>query len=72
MTLPTQQFDVLELAYQFHTACAELEQAVSFARSLNEREGLQFLQLWRSEAWHELQSRFPDCPTFPKLEEESF
>lgn len=72
MTLPSQHCDALELAYQFHTACAELEQALSFARSLNEREGLQFLQLWRSEAWHELQSRFPACPTFPKLEEESF
>lgn len=72
MTLPSQHCDALELAYQFHTACAELEQALSFARSLNEREGLQFLQLWRSEAWHELQSRFPTCPTFPKLEEESF
>lgn len=72
MTLLSQHCDALELAYQFHTACAELEQAVSFARSLNEREGLQFLQLWRSEAWHELQSRFPDYPNFPKLEEDSF
>lgn len=72
MTLLSQHCDALELAYQFHTACAELEQVVSFARSLNEREGLQFLQLWRSEAWHELQSRFPDCPNFPKLEEDSF
>lgn len=72
MTLLSQHCDALELAYQFHTACAELEQAVSFARSLNEREGLRFLQLWRSEAWDELRSCFPDCPTFPKLEEESF
>lgn len=72
MTLPPEHRDALDLAYQFHSACAELEQALTFARSLNELEGLQFLLLWRSEAWDEIERLFPDYPTIPKLEEESF
>jgi hypothetical protein len=72
MTLPALHCDAHDLAYQFHSACTELEQALQFARSLSERDGLQFLQLWRSGQWDEIQRLFPDFPTFPSLEEESF